>query len=197
MGRSKIIPIQQPDDNTCGPSSLKIALKILGGTKSLPNLINLCKTGKNGTSTQNLIRAANSLGLSVLAVEYATLRHLKSALKYSSNQPRAVMVSYLYDLDKKGKPHPESGHWAVVASYMSDKSRIVLLDSASAQKKSYAWSGFRHRWMDYDLKRRNITQKHRSFQLVRKWQPQLMMILAKNADFLPKFIIKTQKMYIP
>jgi len=197
MGRSKVTPIQQPDDNTCGPSSLKIALKILGINKSLAELINICKTGKNGTSTKNLINAAISYNLSVLAVEYATLRHLKSALNYRSNQNRAVLVSYLYDLDEKGKPHPESGHWAVVASFMSDKGRIVLLDSATATKKSYQWTEFRKRWKDYDLKRKNVYKKGKkhTFKLVRSWQPQLMLVIAKNPDFLPKFKITTQRVY--
>lgn len=197
MGRSHITPIQQPDDTTCGPAALKLALTILGKRRSLSSLIALCKTTRNGTSTKNMITAVNKLGLPTLVVEYATLHHLQSVLKYSPNEPRAVLVSYLYDLDEKDQPHPESGHWAVVSSYSARNSRIVLLDSASGKKKSYAWKEFRDRWMDYDLKRRKIKKGKKEFKLVRRWQEQLMMVIAKDEKNLPKFTIATAKLFLP
>src|SRR3989304_6689032 len=111
MGRSHVTPIQQPDGTTCGPSSLKLALKILGKrSPSMEDLMTICGTNRNGTSTKNMIRAINKLGLSALVVEYATLHHLQSALKYPASEPRAAIVSYLYDLNEKADPHPESGH---------------------------------------------------------------------------------------
>ena len=197
MGRSHITPIQQPDDTTCGPAALKLALTILGKRRSLASLITLCKTTRNGTSTKSMIAAVNKLGLPALVVEYATLHHLQSALKYTPNAPRAVLVSYLYDLDEKDVPHPESGHWAVVSSYSARNSRIVLLDSASGKKKSYPWKEFRDRWMDYDLKRRKIKKGKKEFKLVRRWQEQLMMVVARDKDFLPKFKISTAKLFEP
>ena len=195
MGRSHVTPIQQPDEVTCGPSALKIALAILGKRKSLTSLMTLCKINRNGTSTKNLIAAINKLGFSVLVVEYATLHHLQSALRYPANHMRAVMVSYLYDLDEKDRPHPESGHWAVVSAYSASKSRIVLLDSASGGKKSYNWQDFRTRWMDYDLKRKRVSK--RSFMLVRHWQQQLLMIIAKDPSNLPKYKITTSRLFTP
>ena len=197
MGRSHAIPIRQPDDTTCGPAALKLGLSILGKRKSLSTLIELCKTNRNGTSTKNLVRAVNKLGFSVLLVEYATLHHLQSALKYTANEPRAVLVSYLYDLDEKDVPHPDSGHWAVVSAYMASTSRIVLLDSASGKKKSYNWSDFRSRWMDYDLKRHKVGKRGNHFKLVRKWQNQLLMVISKDADNLPTFKIPTSKIFEP
>lgn len=195
MGRSHVKPIQQPDDTTCGPAALKHALAIFGHRKSLASLMELCDTNRNGTSTKNMILAANKLGFSVLVVQYATLSHLQSALKYNPNQVRAVLVSYLYDLDEKDRPHPESGHWAVVSSYRPSTSRIVLLDSASAKKKSYDWADFRERWMDFDLKRKRVGAGGNHFKLVRRWQQQLLLVLAKNPDDLPKFRIPTQKIF--
>ncbi len=144
-----------------------------------------------------MIAAVNKLGLPVLAVEYATLHHLQSALKYSPNAPRAVLVSYLYDLDEKDNPHPDSGHWAVVGSYSARNSRIVLLDSASGKKKSYPWKEFRDRWMDYDLKRRKLTKRGRKFRLVRRWQEQLLMVIAEDEANLPKFKTTTAKLFPP
>lgn len=195
MGRSHIVPIQQPSETTCGPAALKHALAVLGKRKSLESLIELCKTGRNGTSTKNLIGAINKLGFPVLAVEYATLRHVQSALKYPPNKPRATLVTFLYDLDENDNPHPDSGHWAVVSSYAASRGRIVILDSATAMKKSYPWSDFRNRWRDFDLKRRNTNGGERTFQMVRKWQPQLMLIIALNEVDLPKFKIPTQHLF--
>jgi ABC-type bacteriocin/lantibiotic exporter with double-glycine peptidase domain len=197
MGRSHIKPIQQPDDTTCGPASLKHAVNILGMRVSIERLIRLCKTGRNGTSTKHMIEAANKLGLSVLIVEYATLRHLMSALKYRPNEPRATIVSYLYDLDEKEEPQEESGHWAVVASYLTSKSRIILLDSASGKRKSYAWDDFRARWFDYDYKRRKLKKDGKEFRLIHKWQPQLMMVVAKDPASLPYFRTQSARVYIP
>lgn len=197
MGRSHITPIEQPDNTTCGPAALKMALEILGKRKSLSALIDLCKTNRNGTSTKNMIAAVNSLGFSVLVVEYATLHHLQSALKYPPNEPRAVLVSYLYDLTRDDEPHPDSGHWAVVSAYSARNSRIRLLDSASGQKRSYAWKEFRDRWMDYDLKRKKLKKRGRKFQLVRRWQNQLLMVIAKDESNLPKFTIATANVFLP
>jgi ABC-type bacteriocin/lantibiotic exporter with double-glycine peptidase domain len=197
MGRSHITPVQQPTDFTCGPAALKTGLHIFGIHKSLPSLIKLCKTTRNGTTTQNLIKAWNSFGFTVLATEYTTLRHLQSALKYSPNNIRAVMVSYLYDLDEKNRPHPDSGHWAVVSSYAASKNRIVLFDSASNTKKSYNWQEFRNRWRDFDLKRKKIEEGSQKFRLVRHWEPQLMLVIAKNVESLPKFGMATKKIFTP
>jgi ABC-type bacteriocin/lantibiotic exporter with double-glycine peptidase domain len=198
MGRSHVAPIQQPNDQTCGPAATKIALEILGIKKSVKNLTKLCHTNSNGTSTKNIIAAINRLGLPVLAVEYASLRHIRSALTNKPHKIRAGMVSYLYDNKDEqtlDTPHPDSGHWATLASYDSSRSRIVLFDSSKAQKKSYLWKQFRERWTDYDLKRRN--KRDGSFRLVRKWQPQLLLITAQDKKDLPKFTIATAKLFLP
>ncbi len=187
----------QPDDTTCGPASLKHALTVLGMRASMKRLITLCKTGRNGTSTKHMITAANKLGLSVLVVEYATLHHVQSALKYRPKEPCAVIVSYLYDLDDKYMPRPESGHWAVVASYLSSKSRIVLLDSSTGKRKSYAWNDFRLRWWDYDFKRKRLKKNEPKFRLVKKWQPQLMLVVARDPESLPYFRTETTRVFIP
>lgn len=197
MGRSHVVPIQQPDDTTCGPAALKLGLAVLGKRRSLMSLAQLCKTNRNGTTTKNMISAVNKLGFWVLVVEYATLHHLQSALRYRSNQIRAVMVTYLYDRDERERPHPESGHWAVVSGYMASKSRIVLLDSASGKKKSYDWSDFRERWKDYDYKRKKVGKRGNHFKLIRRWQPQLLMVIAREELHLPKFTIETSEVFPP
>lgn len=192
MGRSHIKPIAQPDETSCGPAALKHALSVFNSPKSLQVLTKITKTNRNGTTTKNMLKAITTLGYSVLLVEYATLKHVQSALKYKANQPRAVLVSYLYS------EGPDSGHWAMVSSFLSSKRRIVLLDSYSGKKKSYDWPDFRLRWKDYDLKRRKANENdERLFTLVRRWQPQLLMIIARKADDLPKFKITSSKLFTP
>jgi len=200
MGRTRVSPIKQPDETTCGPAAIKIALRILGVKKSLNELIKLCRTNRNGTSTKNMIRALTTLGYYVKVVEYATLHHLQSALKRKPTNARAILVSYLYRLYENGKPKPTSGHWAVVSAYSIVKERIYVLDSYSGRKKSYPWKEFRIRWMDYDLKRRHETKNNRgkhTFRLIRKWQKQMIMVVAKSGKDLPNYRNSTQKVYIP
>lgn len=170
---------------------------MLGMRISLKRLTILCKTGRNGTSTKHMIDAANKLGLCVLVVEYATLHHLQSALKYRPKEQRAVIVSYLYDVDEQYRPKEESGHWAAVASYLSSTSRIVLFDSSTAKRKSYNWSDFRARWWDYDYKRKKITKRGKKFRLIRRWQPQLLIVIAKDPESLPYFRTETARVFIP
>ncbi|MBI3385754.1 hypothetical protein HY031_01570 [Candidatus Gottesmanbacteria bacterium] len=196
MGRTKVTPMYQPgDDPACGAAALKHALAILGKRKSLKSLKEVCKITRNGTSTTSMIHAINRLGLSTVVIKSATLHHLHSALRYRSNNVRAVIVSYLYDVDENEKPQPDSGHWATVSSYLSSKSRIVLFDSIKGQKKSYLWQEFRNRWVDYDLKRRKVGKRGNRYKIVRHWQPQLMMIVAKETENLPQFSIGTAKTY--
>jgi ABC-type bacteriocin/lantibiotic exporter with double-glycine peptidase domain len=187
MGRSQITPVQQPDEFTCGPAALKHALAILGVRKSVDSLTELCKTNRNGTTTKNFIRAAKQLGLCSMTVERATLRHVQSALKYSPKNVRAALVSYLYDKDKNNEPVETSGHWAVVSSYSASRSRITVFDSYEGKRKSYSWSDFRRRWITYDLKRRNRAINGKQYEMIKKWQPQELVILAKDMSALPKF----------
>lgn len=193
MGRSHVAPIYQPgSDPACGAAALKHALAILGKRKSLTSLKHVCKITRNGTSTTSMIKAIRKLGLSSVVVKSSTLHHLHSALHYNQNNVRAVLVSYLYDNDEKGSPNPDSGHWATVSSFLASKSRIVLFDSYTGQKKSYLWEDFRARWKDYDLKRRRVG---RSYKIVRHWQPQLMMVVTKKPDALPHFRTNTARLY--
>lgn len=186
---------QRSNDPACGPAALRHALAVLGKRTTFTDLQELCAVTRNGTSTKNMIRAVCKLGLSALVVRRATLKHLQSALRYSPQKTRAVVVSYLYDLDDHKDPNPESGHWATVSGYLASKSRIVLFDSIKGQKKSYEWNKFRERWTDYDYKKRKIGKRGKRFKIVRHWQPQLMMIVAKEARNLPQFSIGTAKVY--
>jgi len=197
MTRSRISPIKQPDDNSCGPAALKTALAMLGKRASVSALIDLCKTNKNGTTTRNMLSAIKHLKLSSLVVEKTTLNHLLSALRSPKTIKRAVLVSYLYHIDKNDQVDPDSGHWAVVSSYKPASGRIVLLDSYTGQKISYPWSEFRRRWVDKKLKKRKITKRGVEWKFIKKPEKQLMIVVSQTADSLPKFRIPTARIMTP
>lgn len=195
MGRSHVRTITQPDEVSCGPVSIKHALEVFGKKKPLTTLIALCKTTRNGTSAKNMIHALNELGFAVLAIEKANLKHLTSALRHTSSKPRAVIVSYLYADDAEDAGWKESGHWAAVSSFSASKNKIVLFDSYYGTRKSYTWSDFRARWMDFDKKKRRIPSE-KTFRYVKKWQKQFALIIAKKESHLPKFKIRTANIHI-
>jgi ABC-type bacteriocin/lantibiotic exporter with double-glycine peptidase domain len=197
MGRKHVTPVVQPDDSSCGPASIKHALEILGKRRSLESLKKLCKTSRNGTTVKNMITALNKLGLSVMSVENASLRHLTGALKYSPNQHRAVIVNYLYHCDDTDDKWRESGHWATVSFYSAREGKIVLFDSYTGRKKSYSWKNFINYWKDYDLKRKRTSKRKATYTVVKKWKHRLMLVVAKDRDGLPDFTIGTSKIYSP
>ena len=197
MGRKHVNPIIQPDDSSCGPASIKHALEILGKRKSLTSLKTLCKTTRNGTTVKNMIITLNKLGLHVMKVENASLRHLTGALRYTPNQHRAVIVNYLYDCDNEKDNWRESGHWATVSFYSAREGRIVLFDSYTGKKKSYLWKNFIQYWKDYDLKRKRTSKRRSTYTVIKKWQHRLMLVVAKDADCLPEYSIETSKVFSP
>lgn len=187
MTRSRISPIKQPDEHSCGPAALKMALTMLGIRASVSKLVELCQTNKNGTTTTKMMTAIRKLGLSALTMEKTTLRHLLSSLRTSPTEKRAILVSYLYGMGENNEPNPDSGHWAVVSSFKPATGRIVLLDSYTGGKTSYNWLEFRRRWIDENFKRRRISSTRRKYRLIRKKENQLMIVLATNGESLPKF----------
>lgn len=187
MTRSRISPIKQPDEHTCGPAALKMALTMLGKRASVSKLVELCQTNKNGTTTNKMMTAIHKLGLSALSMEKTTLRHLLSSLRTSPTEKRAVLVSYLYAMGDDNEPNPDSGHWAVVSSFKPATGRIVLLDSYTGGKTSYNWLEFRRRWIDENFRRRRISSTRRKYRLIRKKENQLMIVLSTNRESLPKF----------
>ena len=187
MPRSHVTPIKQPDEDSCGPAALKMALTMLGKRASVAKLIELCQTNRNGTTTNNMIRAIKKLGLPALIVEKTTLTHLLSAIHTKQGQKRAVLVSYLYALDDDNTPNPNSGHWAVVSSFRPSTSRIVLLDSYTGKKTSYPWMEFRRRWIDETIKHRKMGTRGNKFRLVRKQEKQLMIVVSTQTKDLPEF----------
>lgn len=191
MGRTKVKIHEQMDTYTCGPAALKTALHVLGIRRSFRYLKQICKTTKKeGTTEIKMINAVNKLGLTVMVVTNANLRHLQSSLKYSPLKPRAVIVDWLQDLGDM-----ESGHWSTVATYSSRNSRIVLFDPSYGARRSFNWQEFSNqRWIDYRWVKKGVGTKAKQ---VRKWNRKLMLIIAKSPVNLPKFKSSTVKVFTP
>jgi ABC-type bacteriocin/lantibiotic exporter with double-glycine peptidase domain len=187
MGRTKARAFEQPNDYTCGPAALKTALLVLGKNYSLKRLIELCKsTKKDGTTVKKMVRAANSLGISVMCVQNTTLRHMQSALKNNPRQPRSIIVEYLQD-----KNDLESGHWSTVASYSAKNGKIILFDPSDGVRRSYKWNNFiENHWFDYQRIKGKASGKP-----MKKWSYRLMLVLTRERDHLPKFKTKNAKVY--
>jgi ABC-type bacteriocin/lantibiotic exporter with double-glycine peptidase domain len=196
MSRSKTKPVKQPDEVSCGPASLKTALKIFDKKISFSKLINLCKTSNRGTSITKILQAIKKLGLSALFIKKATLKHINRTLSTGKPYVLVSLINYLYEDDDHGNPDPESGHWAVVASFSQTKKRIVLFDSYTGKRKSYAWPKFRLRWLDYDLQKRHINQPKQKFKFVRKWYHQPLIIVGCKSSHLPQYLYNSQKIAI-
>ena len=193
MTRSRATYHYQPNDYTCGPASLKTALEIIGKRYSLAELIEVCKTSRNGTSVIGLIRGINKLGFSVLAIEWATLRHLQSVLKPIVDKPLSIIVNY----QEEGTNLEENGHYAVVASYSARDSRIKLFDTLKGGKKTYKWTEFIDLWWDFDYRRVKKSKRSKKFKLARKYYNRLMLIIAKKPEHLPNYTIPTAKQFLP
>lgn len=194
MTRSRIKPLLQPNEYSCGPSTLKTALSILGVRKSLSSLTKLCHTSVNGTSTSQLIKAALKSGVSVLEIQNATLAHIQSVLQVKPPQsPLAMITAYLY---ADSVPIEETGHFAVIAGYSSRTGRIILFDSFTGVKKSYLWTKFTHHWYGYDHKRVRAQNPIKGRRLYRRWHSHLLLILSREASNLPRYTISSQKSYL-
>ncbi len=193
MTRSTTKIFVQPNEFSCGPSSLKIALRTLNMHISYATLFSLCRTTKTGTNTKDLIRAANQLGLSVMSMQKTTLTHIQSALRAQPGRKLAVIVDYLYQEDAT----EEDSHFATVAAYSARTGRITMFDSYSGTKKSYLWTDFIDRWYGYESRRVKNKKSARYFSYYKKWQDRHMLILAKHPSHLPKFKNSTIKIFIP
>jgi len=189
MGRSKVSTVKQPDEISCGPAALKTALRIFDKRVSISLLKNLCKTNSFGTSTPNMIHAIRTLGYCILYTENTSLNQLKRALYPKKQIITAIVVPYLYG-GKHSNPKPESGHWATVASLGKKTKTITIFDSYEGKKKSYQWTDFKKRWLDYSLKRYSLPSKNSKPRTIWKykkiWKKGIMIVMARTVEDLPE-----------
>lgn len=193
MTRSTTKIFVQPNEFSCGPSSLKNALRTLNIRVPYTTLFSLCKTTKNGTNIKDIIRAANQLGLSVMSMQKCTLTHIQSTLRARPGRKLAIIVDYIYPENET----EDDSHFAAVAAYSARSGRITMFDSYSGTRKSYLWTDFINRWYGYESRRIKNKNSVRYLSYYKKWQDRHMLILAKHPSHLPKFKNSTIKVFLP
>jgi predicted double-glycine peptidase len=124
-------------------------LHYFGIKKTEEEIRKVAKTNeKNGTSTQNLIKAARHFGLETKADYNMDEQDLKDWL----NQKKPVIVCFQAWGSKKYYKTKDSGHYAVVIGF--DEENIYLQDPSIEEKSRghIPWKEFIERWHDKDSK---------------------------------------------
>ncbi|MBI5064796.1 C39 family peptidase [Candidatus Woesearchaeota archaeon] len=130
----KLKPHIQELKDSCGPACLKIILDYYGIKKSEKSLIKLCKTTKEGTSIENLVKAAKKFSLSVFIKKNASIEDLKKHF----HQKIPVIVDWFLEDD---------GHYAIVAKI--DKRNIYLQDPSMGKIRKISLKKFNRIWFDF------------------------------------------------
>lgn len=130
----KVKPHFQEKNDTCGPACLKIILDFYGIKKSEKSLVKLCKTTKEGTKANDLIKAAKKFKLSGFIKDNSRIEDLKENL----HQKIPVIVDWFLEDD---------GHYSIVAKM--DKKHIFLQDPSIGKIRKIKLSKFNRIWFDF------------------------------------------------
>lgn len=144
----KLPSTRQPKSFSCGASALRaIAVHFKVGPNNEQFYIDKCKTDKNGTPPQNLIRTALELGLSVSTKQYMTLKELRDYLDRSI--PVICLIQAWGDQENY-KNHDYDGHYVVAIGYTDDK--IYFMDPSIKGSHGFlANNEFLARWHDEEV----------------------------------------------
>jgi predicted double-glycine peptidase len=110
----------QDNSKNCGPASLSMISMLLYKSTSEAAFVKACKTGSNGTSPENMIAGAKSLGFKVSKIDRNNASVKKAlntgagVLAHIQTKP-ASCLGYLNDY----------GHWVVIYGVSSDKYLIA------------------------------------------------------------------------
>lgn len=76
---SKFIYLKQPDEMACGATCLRMIAKFFGKSYSLPDIIQLSGTTREGANLMGLIEAAEKIGFRTLGVKVSLVKLMKEA----------------------------------------------------------------------------------------------------------------------
>lgn len=138
--------IEQTTDYTCGPASLRAIAGFFGvGPYSEKEFSEMMDTDpKNGTTPENIIKAARKIGLRAFSRQRMTLESLKSKLEKKIPVICALQAwgtSSQYDKDN-------SGHYVVAIGFDENK---IYFEDPSIDKKARGFlshKDFLERWHD-------------------------------------------------
>lgn len=108
----------QDTSTTCGPTSLSMAIQMLYSNTSESDCVKVCKTGSSGTSPENLITGAKSLGYKLTRIV-----RISSAVKNNLRLGKPVIAH----IETGGKTKPSClgyvnnyGHYILIYGVSGD-----------------------------------------------------------------------------
>ncbi len=117
----------QPDDHSCGPSALKIALYALGHILTLSAIRRWAGTTEDGTSPKGIIKAANHYGHKAKKFQTSSPEKAWKWLRMSLNKGRPVIIC-CYNWR----------HWVCATATFGNKVHIMDSDSTCKQRRYYS-----------------------------------------------------------
>lgn len=126
----KNLIVLQEGNKDCGAAALLSIIRYYGGDMSLERIIEMTKTGKEGTNFYNISLAANEIGLSTRSFKVEDVTELRKI-----NNPYIVQLNYKYYF-----------HFVVVYKLENDK--VLLMDPAKGKvimdifDFSNLWTGY-------------------------------------------------------
>lgn len=128
---------------SCGAGALRSVLHYFNIKKTEKEVRKMVKTTKNGTKTQNIIKAARDLGLKTKTKYNMDEKNLKTWL----DKKIPVIVCFQAWGAKKYYKSQESGHYAVAIGY--DKKHVYFQDPSLEDIRGHlTWNDFMKRWHD-------------------------------------------------
>jgi predicted double-glycine peptidase len=134
--------------HSCGAGALRSILHYFGINKTEEEVRKATDTNKNGTQTQDIIKAARHFGLNTKAKYNMDVQDLKDWL----DQNKPVLICFQAWGSKKYYKTKESGHYAVAIGY--DDKNVYFQDPSihSKTRGHLSWKEFVKRWHDKDAK---------------------------------------------
>jgi len=126
---------QQGFDGSCGPASLKIALKHFGINKSEKALMRLTKCGEEGVELEDLLKVAKKFKINGFVKETSDIKDLKKYLKAK----KYVIIVDWFDED--------DGHYSVLSRI--DKENIYIQDPQLGHLRAMRIEKFKRIWFDF------------------------------------------------
>lgn len=130
--------VHQSKSYDCGAAIFKSICKLFGkkvGTAR--EFIKICKTTKNGTTPENIIKAAHYFGLSAILIQNLKLKNLKIFLDLG--------IPVICNIQAYG-----SGHYVAAIGY--DENYVYFEDPNMSNQRGYlSYNQFTKRWIDEDF----------------------------------------------
>lgn len=149
--------VRQPNNYSCGPTSLQAVLAYYGVDKRIDELIILTKSSENGTPPENIVEAARQLGFQAQLKENMTLNDLESYL--DQGIPVIINCQAWRESEIPWSEDEEDGHYMVVIGI--DQKNVYLEDpKVMGSRGMIPCQEFLDRWHDQSTRNPKIKYYH-------------------------------------